>query len=228
MFRFDPGRGEMFDGKIGVWPLTETYTAQRDSVNRKNGSLCVRNVASVDRPLFKHYIIVHVIPSIKAKWPAHYRGRNIFIQQDNATPHVLPCDPDVIAAGTADGWNIRLLFQPPNSPDLNVLDLGFFASILSIQYRQPTTGIENLINAVQRAFDDTNVDTLDNIFLTLQGVMQCILQHNGCNRYPLGRLPFIREVSHLRRSSVTLCSMNRPLVLWRTQAAPCCSNSGTQ
>lgn len=29
---------------------------------------------------------------------------------------------------------IRMLYQPPNSPDLNVLDLGFFAAIQSIQY----------------------------------------------------------------------------------------------
>ena len=35
-------------------------------------------------------------------------------------------------------WNIKLLFQPPQSPDLNVLDLGFF----------------NLIEAVGTAFEE--------------------------------------------------------------------------
>ncbi|KAG3121704.1 hypothetical protein PI125_g72 [Phytophthora idaei] len=81
----------MFDGKIGLWPLTETYVAMRGSVNRKKGTICTRNVASGDRPLYKHYIIEEVIPAIKAKWPASERARTIFIQQDNATPHVPGC-----------------------------------------------------------------------------------------------------------------------------------------
>ncbi|GMF24317.1 unnamed protein product [Phytophthora fragariaefolia] len=117
--------------------------------------------------------------------PAQDRGRTILIQQDNATPHVPPSGPEVVAAGTADGGNIRLLFQPPNSPDLNVLDLGFFASIQSIQYRQQTRGIENLIRAVTDAFEGTSITTLDNIFITLQCVMQCIMTNAGGNRYPL-------------------------------------------
>lgn len=175
----------MFDGKIGLWPLTETYVAQRNSVHRKKGAICTRNIATVDRAVYKHYIIAHIIPAIKAKWPVSARGRTILIQQDNATPHVPTDDPDVVAAGTSDGWNIRLLFQPPNSPDLNVLDLGFFTSIQCIQYRQPTHGIENLIRAVTEAFEETSTTTLDNIFLTLQSVMQCILLNEGGNRYSL-------------------------------------------
>ncbi|KAG3200868.1 hypothetical protein PC128_g4254 [Phytophthora cactorum] len=175
----------MFDGKIGLWPLAETYVAMRGSVKRKKGTICSRNVASVDRPLHKHYIIEEVIPAIKAKWPASERGRTIYIQQDNATPHVSVSEPDVVAAGTSDGWNIRLLFQPPNSPDLNVLDLRFFALIQCIQYRQQTRGIQNLIRAVTVAFEETSTTTLDNIFLTLQCVIQCILLNEGGNRYPL-------------------------------------------
>ncbi|KAG3008392.1 hypothetical protein PC120_g16258 [Phytophthora cactorum] len=115
----------MFLAAIELWPLTETYMAMRASVNRKKGTLCSRNVAYVDRPLYKHYIIEEVIPDIKAKWPASEHGKTIFIQQDNATPRVPVSGPDVVAAGTSEGWNIRLLFQSPNSPDLNVLDLGY-------------------------------------------------------------------------------------------------------
>ncbi|KAJ0407208.1 hypothetical protein ATCC90586_004520 [Pythium insidiosum] len=116
---FDPHRKTWFDGKIGLWPLTEKYVAKRASRNRPAGTVCTRNVETVDRLLYKKYIIESVIPGIKAKWPRKDRGRVIFIQQDNAKPHLPPTDPDVIAAGTADGWNIRMLCQPPNSPDLN-------------------------------------------------------------------------------------------------------------
>lgn len=56
MCRFDPKRNEMFDGEIGLWPLTETYAAQRSSVHHKKGAFCVPNVASLDRCLCKHYI----------------------------------------------------------------------------------------------------------------------------------------------------------------------------
>jgi hypothetical protein len=30
------------------------------------------------------------------------------------------------AEAIRDGWNLKLKCQPPDSPDLNVLDLGFF------------------------------------------------------------------------------------------------------
>jgi hypothetical protein len=175
----------MFDGKIGLWPLTETYVAQRCSVHRKKGSVCTRKVATVGRSVYKQYIINEVIPAIKAKWPAKEQSRTILIQQDNATPHVPPNDPDVIAAGTSDGWRIHIFFQPPNSPHLDVLDLGFFASIQSIQYRQPTHSIDNLIRAVTEASNETSITALDNIFLTLQSVMHSILLNDGGDWYAL-------------------------------------------
>ena len=51
----------------------------------------------------------------KAMWP-DLPGR-VFVQQDNAPAHNIGDDPDIVAAGTADGWDIRLLNQPANSPD---------------------------------------------------------------------------------------------------------------
>jgi hypothetical protein len=189
----------VFDGKIGLWPLTETYTAKRDSVNRKKGTDCTRNVHTVDRQLYKFYLINHVIPAIKAKWPIKDRKNDILIQQDNAKPHLLQEDEDVISAGISDGWNIRLLFQPPNSPDLNVLDLGFFAAIQSIQYKQQIHGIDNLIKAVKNAFEGTKVSTLDDIFLALQACMSCILECDGGNEY---KLPHLGKASLRNRETL--------------------------
>ena len=39
--------------------------------------------------------------------------------------------------------------QPPNSLDLNVLDLGFFNSIQNLQHEQLTSIIDELISAVE-------------------------------------------------------------------------------
>ncbi|KAG2799775.1 hypothetical protein PC129_g20694 [Phytophthora cactorum] len=98
------------------------YVAQRSSRNRPRGIVCTRNI-------YKDFLIRHVIPAIKQQWPRVDRRRPIMIQQDIAKPHVLPHDSDVVAAGMEGGWCIRLLFQPPNSPDLNVLDLELFRTV---------------------------------------------------------------------------------------------------
>jgi hypothetical protein len=43
------------------------------------------------------------------------------------------------------GWNIRLICQTANSPDLNILDLAFFSALQSVQHE--------LIAVVKKAFD---------------------------------------------------------------------------
>lgn len=129
----------MFDGKIGLWPFTVKYVAHRSSAYRQRGTLCTRNTDTVDPGTYKSFLIDKVIPAIMLKWPQSERPRCIFIQQDNATPHIAPTDPDLVAAGTADGWNIRLICQPPNSPDLNALDLGFFSSSSTANLRMELT-----------------------------------------------------------------------------------------
>ena len=76
-------------------------------------------------------LVDNVLPAIKAKWPED-RPKTVFIQQDNARPLVGEADLDVMAACCSGGWNISIKCQPPNSPDLNVLDLGFFRAIQAL------------------------------------------------------------------------------------------------
>jgi hypothetical protein len=56
----------------------------------------------------------------------------IFIQQDNEKTHVLPNDHEFLEATAIGGWNINLVCQPLNSPDINILDLGLFAALQSL------------------------------------------------------------------------------------------------
>ncbi|KAI5410613.1 hypothetical protein KIW84_055943 [Lathyrus oleraceus] len=51
------------------------------------------------------------------------------ITTDNARTHINHDDPLFREAATKDGFDIRLMCQPANSPDLNILDLGFFSAI---------------------------------------------------------------------------------------------------
>ncbi|GMF49634.1 unnamed protein product [Phytophthora fragariaefolia] len=78
--------------------------------------------------------------------------------------------------------------QPPRSPDLNVLDLGFFASIQALQYRKATYDTVGLIEAVQNAIDEIRWQTLDKCFVTLQKVMEAILVDSGGNGLKLPRV----------------------------------------
>ena len=78
-------------------------------------------------------LIKKVLPAIVEKWPGNH-DCIIEVQQDNAKPHIKDNDAEWRVAVEATGWNIRLTQQPPNSLDLNVLDLGLFSAIQSKQY----------------------------------------------------------------------------------------------
>ena len=57
-------------------------------------------------------------------------SNTIFIQQDNAMPHIDANDAEFLKAVGRYGFDIRLCCRPPNSPDLNVLDLGFLELLI--------------------------------------------------------------------------------------------------
>jgi hypothetical protein len=97
--------------------------------------------------------INEVLPAIKEKWPREHAHETIYIQQDNAPCHVPLDDEEFCRAVSDGGFDIRLTFQPPNSPDLNVLDLGFFSAIQSLQEQEVTNSVDALTEAVQKSFD---------------------------------------------------------------------------
>lgn len=78
----------MFDGKIGVWAFVEETTAKRSSRNRPKGTTLLKNIDSINREVSKTFLIEKVIPAIKAKWPSSAKSKPIYIQQDNARPHI--------------------------------------------------------------------------------------------------------------------------------------------
>lgn len=67
-----------------------------------------------------------MIPAIVASWPQEDAGKTIWIQHDNARTHVPADDEAFLNAVAKTGLDIRIMHQPPNSPDMNVLDLDFF------------------------------------------------------------------------------------------------------
>ncbi|ETV73527.1 hypothetical protein H257_11652 [Aphanomyces astaci] len=181
--RYDPAQRKMWDGKVGTWAFVETQQAKRTSKNRVRGTP-ITVPMTVTKDIYRRHIIEHVIPSIRLKWPGH-RGNTIYIQQDNARPHVSIRDPDVVAAGALHGWDIRLDSQPPMSPDFNVLDLVFFNAIQSLQHQKMSRCIEDLVAAVHEAYVEMDWKILDKTFMTLQNVMEEAFKANGDNVYAL-------------------------------------------
>ncbi|XP_028787991.1 uncharacterized protein LOC114743975 [Neltuma alba] len=188
--RFDCKGNETFSRKIGVFPLVTKEPAKRNSVNRPAGSLITKPITSVTKEVSRQFLIGHVVPAIKAKWPRDSIGEPIYIQQDNARCHIDPNDGEFHRVATEDGFCIRLMNQPPNSPDLNILDLGFFNGIQSLQYKETPKTTDDLIAAVIRSFESFPSTKSNKIFLTLQCCMVEILKDRGSNKYDL---PHIRK-----------------------------------
>jgi len=179
--RWDDATNTWWDGKVGMWPFTEFVPAARSSRNRPAGTPETKPV-SVTRGIYKAMLLEEVLPAIKAKWPPS-SSKAICVQQDNARPHVPADDIDVVAAGHADGWAIKMVCQPPNSPDTNVLDLGFFRALQSNQVKRGATTLDDIVQNVRAAWLDIPHSTLLSNFRTLQLVVGQILVHGGGNDF---------------------------------------------
>lgn len=200
--RFDTGRNCAFDGKIGIFPFIFQEPAKRSSKNRQAGTLETKCITSIDKFETRKMLSEQVLPAIRATWPLAWEGQktsDVIIQLDNAKPHVLNDDPNLAVDLVQDGMTIKLMNQPPNSPDMNVLDLGFFRAIQSLQHQQHMSGIDDLIAATKKAYQDLPVEKLTNIFLTWQQCMIEVIKLNGDNKY---KVPHIGKDGLRRRSTL--------------------------
>ncbi|KAI5413265.1 hypothetical protein KIW84_057751 [Lathyrus oleraceus] len=194
--RFDDGDKEIFSGKIGVFPLVQKVAAKRSSINRASGTLETKPITSITKEVSRNFLINKVLPAIKEKWPREHAMETIYIQQDNAPCHVSIDDEEFRKAASEGGFDIRLSCQPPNSPDLNVLDLGFFNAIQSLQQKEVSKSVDELIEVVQNSYDNFSSKQSDKIFLTLQSCMIEIMKIKGSNNY---RIPHMKKEVLLNR-----------------------------
>ncbi|KAH0645564.1 hypothetical protein KY284_033448 [Solanum tuberosum] len=186
--RFDENGIELFSGKICIFPFVVKEPAKRNRKNRTPGTLETKPILLVTKDITRACLIEKVLPAIRSKWPASDSNIPICIQQDNARPHIGVNDLEFVEAAQKDGFDIKLCFQPPNSPDLNALDLGFFRAIQSLQYQKAPSNVDELVEAVERSFDEMKVEQLNHVFLTLQSCMIEVMKDNGGNNYKVPHL----------------------------------------
>ena len=174
--------------------------AKRSSKNRPRGALEAKSIA-VARSIYREALESKVMPAIRSKLP-EARKAPIYIQQDNAKPHIPPEDELIAAAGRMGGSDIRLRCQPPNSPDMNVLDLGYFRSMEALQQKDPNSNIDGLIKAAQSAFEDLDARTLNKTFLSFQERMKETMRLNGSNKC---KIPHMRKNALESEGKLPLC-----------------------
>lgn len=182
--RWDPHRKTYFDGKLGIWPFVIKEPAKRSSRNRPKGTPVTKSI-NVDKQVFRDMLLTNVLPAIRQQWPRSSSTKPIYLQQDNAKPHISPSDPQFVAAASSDGFDIRLRCQPSNSPDMNVLDLGFFNAIQALQHQTGANSIDQLIAAVESSFNELSHETLNKVFLTLQTCLEATMRCGGSNDYKI-------------------------------------------
>ncbi|XP_021717069.1 uncharacterized protein LOC110684935 [Chenopodium quinoa] len=172
------------DGKYGIFPFVVKEPAKKSSKNRQAGNLVIKAIQNVNKDAIREMLFNKVIPAIISKWPS-CMDKNICIQWDNARPHKIPQDEEFLAATTQQGFNITMKYQPPQSPDLNVLDLGLFNTIQSIQYEHFPNNVDELTEKVEEAFTTFDANANKYIWLSLQSCMTEILKKDGGNNYIL-------------------------------------------
>ena len=105
--------------------------------------------------------------------------------------------------------NVQLVCQPPNSPDMNTLDLGYFNAIQSLQHKAAPRNIDELILAVYECFEALHWSKLNDVFLTLQKVMEVCILHDGRNDYKLAHMSK-RKLENLAQLPVSI-KISKPL-----------------
>ncbi len=75
--------------------------------------------------------------------------------------------------------------QSAKSPDLNILDRGFFNAIQSVQHESCAASIKELVDVVSKAFHSMPHTILADTFITLRAVMREVLHLNAGNVFKI-------------------------------------------
>ena len=113
--------------------------------------------------------------------------RKIWIQQDGTKSHISTDDNEFKDALHDQEINAVLYTQAVNSPDVILLDLGFFRAIQSFNDAAPKNE-EELIQSVQAAYTSYPRKRLNCTWLTLHSVFNQIILCNGDNNYNIKHL----------------------------------------
>jgi len=180
--------GEWWDGKIGMWPCGHWGVYPRGgSVHKKGEEKWIDE--SVDAAKYRQLMLDDILPAVLAKHPHVALGKTVRIQQDSAGGHGrLRTDGNwnTVMEEMGFGESIELYNQPSQSPDTNLLDLGFFNAIQSAYWRKCPRTHRDLLRCVQEAHEELDSNKkINRMWLTLMSCYNEIIENDGTNAYKI-------------------------------------------
>jgi hypothetical protein len=126
-----------------------------------------------------------VFASIKAKMP-FLEGQHVIVQQDGARAHTGRGNVEKFNdLGQEGGWDIEVVTQSAQSPDLNINDLGFFRSMKTRveALKAPRATLDTMMAGIEQAWDEYDHQTLERIWAHQLECYRRILMQDGGNFY---------------------------------------------
>ncbi len=175
-----------FDGKIGIWRVAVTHTAQKKSKYHNAGDKYQKD-ATMDHGLFQKMMAQLVFPAIRKKMSF---SKKVTVQVDGAKPHTgFNTIATLNSTGSTSTPRIEVVCQPAQSPDLNVNDLSFYrglaAKVKREQRHKKLGDVEGLVKSVKKAWRKYPAKTLTKAFQTKTKVLDLIIANDGGNNFKI-------------------------------------------
>lgn len=118
---------------------------------------------------------------------SEFTPEKIILQLDRALPHTGHRTEKLKEYVLNNNLNMKVLFQPANSPDLNVNDLALLRSLQvrseSLRHDYDTGEMESIVRSIEAAFDSYDENTLKAAFAHLFSIYNHVLQTLGDNDF---------------------------------------------
>lgn len=182
-----PNEAKNFDGRIGLWEVTEEKVAlRRSKFHDRDDIYDIPTIMNGDK--FLEMCKEKLIPAIKKKLSF---AKLVEVQIDSAGGHKVNTTVDELNnyCKSFRKPQIQFITQPTRSPDLNVLDLGIWNSLQSlvptVKYQEDAEVQmhQRIINEVKRAWNEYDSTKLTKIFNTLKLVYSEVSKVQGGNNY---------------------------------------------
>lgn len=172
-----------FDGKIGIWRVQKEKICTKTNRFHRRGDVYFKD-STMDGELYKDFM-QKIFAAVKQKMP-WLKGKEVIVQQDGAPAHTTTENlRHFDQEGKKDGWKIKVITQPAQSPDLNINDLAFFRSLKCRVERLKNSRqtLDSLYNSVELAWIQYDSDTLQRIWGVQYACYREILRRKGDNDY---------------------------------------------
>ena len=172
------------NGLISIQRAAKDYVAKRSSKYHAKGDVYKKD-CTIDKPMYLE-MMKRVVTQIRRKMQHH---PVVTIQMDNASPHHIrtALEAHISVTHRRTFPELRLMWQPPQSPDMNANDLGFYRSFDAVVQRARGRHFDKaaIHSAVMKAWETYDSSTLHRIFDTKTAVLQKVILADGGNNYDL-------------------------------------------